>query len=272
MTLAPFVTFSVYTIISVVRKDEGLLGAQAFASISLISLVTMPVMMFCQALPNCMQAAACFGRIEKYLLKEWTAPPDLPPPTVTSEHRNAVPLQQQPATMSSPDSTAAHIKFIDADISWSRDASEPVLEGLNLEIRPGLTAIIGPVASGKSTLLASMIGETVLKKGSVTPSSLSGVAFCTQTPWIMNDSIRRNITGGLAFDQKWYEFSVSSSGLQDDIDRMPGGDQTRAGSNGSSLSGGQRQRVVSCTTYPVLRQRPSIDGFCLIGPCSRHLL
>jgi len=252
MTLAPFVTFSVYTIISVVREDEGLLGAQAFASISLISLVTMPVMMFCQALPNCMQAAACFGRIEKYLLKEWPASPDLPSPTMTSEHRDAFPLQQQSA-MLPPDSTATHIKFVNADISWSRDAPEPVLEGLNLEIRPGLTAIIGPVASGKSTLLASMIGETVLKKGSVTPSSLSGVAFCAQTPWIMNDSIRQNITGGLEFDQKWYEFSVSSSGLQDDIDRMPKGDQTRAGSNGSSLSGGQRQRVVSYTKYPVLR-------------------
>lgn len=69
LTVSQFVTFAVYAIISV-TKGEGLLGPQAFASISLIALVTFSVMVFCQALPSCVQGVACFGRAEEYLIKE----------------------------------------------------------------------------------------------------------------------------------------------------------------------------------------------------------
>lgn len=55
----------------------------------------------------------------------------------------------------------------------------------------------------------------------------------------MDNTIQRNITGGLALDQKWYDFSVSSCCLQEDVDGLPRGDQTVAGSNGMALSGGQ---------------------------------
>ncbi|KAK0656433.1 ABC transporter [Cercophora newfieldiana] len=240
-TLAQFVTFAVYAIISVAKKDEGLLGPQAFASISLINLVTFPVMIFCQALPACVQAVACFGRVEEYLLKE----PGTTESTSSSTSGGAddeVQLQQVQVQASSQDPKTSLMAFEDASISWSSD-SDPVLKDLTLTIRPGLTAIVGPVASGKSTLLASLIGETRLTNGSVAPSSLSGVAFCPQTPWIMDDTIRQNITGGLEVDQKWYDFSVEASGLQGDISRMVRGDETRCGSNGAGLSGGQRQRV-----------------------------
>ncbi|KAK0634859.1 putative ATP-binding cassette transporter [Bombardia bombarda] len=256
-TFAPFVTFAVYAIIATVRRDETLLGAQAFASLALIGLVTNPVLLFCQAFPSCMQAVACFGRIEAYLFRKPVSPPlplPSPPPADVSPSpgsleslQNNVPLstQSQPAPPTSEQTPL--VRFERADISWSADdASEIVLRGLSLTIRPGFTAIVGPVASGKSTLLASMVGETILKDGGggSATSSLTGVAFCSQTPWIMNDTIRHNITGGLGvFDQKWYDFSVARSGLQADIATMHGGDLAVAGSQGGSLSGGQRQRV-----------------------------
>lgn len=135
--------------------------------------------------------------------------------------------------------------FESTDIAWSTDATEPVLHNLNLKISSGFTAIIGPVGSGKSTLLETLIGETVIKRGSLV-SNLPGTAFCPQTPWIADETIRHNITGTADFDfnPKWYDFSIESCGLQQDLARLPAGDQTVAGSNGSSLSGGQRQRVV----------------------------
>lgn len=238
-------TFTVYAIIAVSKKDQGLLSAQAFASLSLVNLVTIPLLIFCQALPSITQAAACFQRIEEYFLKA-SASSEVPSPSgpswVEADDDGTVPLRQlqaAPATVAGP----ALISFDSADISWS-PGSEAILRDLNLVIRPGLTAIIGQVGSGKSTLLASIIGETALLRGSSTPSSLSGVAFCSQTPWVMNDTIRYNIVGGMEFDQKWYDFSVSASGLRADLDVMPARDQTRAGTNGASLSGGQRQRVV----------------------------
>jgi ATP-binding cassette subfamily C (CFTR/MRP) protein 1 len=33
----------------------------------------------------------------------------------------------------------------------------------------------------------------------------------------MNDTIRQNITGGSAFDQKWFEFTISACGLEEDL-------------------------------------------------------
>lgn len=250
--LAPFATLVVYAIIAVAQKDDTLLASHAFASMSLISLITYSLNVFCTALPSCMQGVACFGRIEKYLLRKLSFMPLLlpSPPSESSEH--SMPLVNFPST--SPE--AAIITFEGADICWSADSPDAILHELNLTIRPGFTAIVGSVASGKSTLLATMLGETTLRRGSMTPS-LCGVAFCSQTPWIMNDTIRHNITGGSGFDQKWYEFSVSCCALREDIDRMPAGDRSIAGSNGAALSGGQKQRVVHNS------ETPSIT-------CSRH--
>lgn len=236
-------TFTVYAIIAVVKKDEGLLGAQAFASLSLISLVTMPLILFSSALSTFTQGVACFERVENYLLKQPSSASSGPPPLPgLPSGDGATPLGQlQPSPKTGSKHSIAF--FQDAVISWSADASEPVMRGLTLTIPSGLTAIVGPVASGKSTLVASILGETKMCRGSMTTHAPLGIAFSGQTPWIMNDTIRHNITGGVDFDQKWYDFSVLSSGLQSDLDGMPAGDFTRAGSNGTSLSGGQRQRV-----------------------------
>lgn len=136
------------------------------------------------------------------------------------------------------------MSFKDAHVSWTVLDAKDVLHNLNLDILPGFTAVIGPVASGKSTLLASVIGETIATQGSIT-QPLSRVAFCSQTPWIVDDTVRRNITGDQDFDKDWYDFAVTSCCLQKDFKSFPLGDEFRCGSKGASLSGGQRQRVVS---------------------------
>lgn len=238
--VAPFATFAVYAGIAVSSGDETLLGAKAFASVSLIALMTHPVVVFCQVLPSCAQAAACFGRIDEYCQKG--AVSSQPPPSASSEPCESESVILRHLKTTQIPLTDHTIRFENADIAWSTDSSKSVLRDLSVSIRPGFTAIIGPVASGKSTLLSAIVGETVVRKGSVV-SNLPGVAFCSQTPWIMDETIRYNITGSPEFDEKWYEFCLSSCGLKDDLRRMPLGDQTRAGSEGSSLSGGQRQRV-----------------------------
>ncbi|KAH8900775.1 P-loop containing nucleoside triphosphate hydrolase protein [Thozetella sp. PMI_491] len=240
-TIAPFVTFAAYAGIAVARQDSALFSAQAFTSLTLVNLLTHPLLNFCATLPTFFQAVSCFGRVEEYLI---TSPPSEPlyeiPSVRESSQESGTELRGHP---SSSHSNEPLISFDHADIAWSRDAIDPTLRDLSLTIGRGITAITGPVACGKSTLLASIIGDTTLKSGSVTPPALSGVAFCSQTPWLTNDTIRENITGGLTFDQKWYNHSLACSCLEDDLARMPQGDQSMAGSNGSSLSGGQRQRV-----------------------------
>lgn len=237
---------------SAAKKDQSLLAAQAFASLSLINLLTYPLLLFCQAFPAAMQAVACFGRIEAYLTKQGVKQMDIP--STEESGRSAGASFESGTELRSvsgsrpldPDAAPGTLaSFIAADISWSADATEPVLQDVNLTIKPGFTAIIGPVGSGKSTLLETLVGETTLRTGSVS-TNFSRAAYCPQSAWLMNDTIRRNITGGIEdfeIDQKWYDSCILSCGLQRDLDGMVAGDRTVAGTNGSSLSGGQRQRV-----------------------------
>lgn len=203
--------------------------------------------MLCQALPNLMQGIACFQHIEDYCIKvktEATVFPPLPP----SQDATAVELGTK-GKASHTNSKSTVFSFNNAGITWTSTDEKSVLHELTLDILPGFTAIVGPVASGKSTLVASIIGETILKQGSMSPP-MSRVAFCPQTPWIIDDTVRCNITGYGDFDQDWYDFTISSCGLLDDIKRFPLGDKFLCGSKGASLSGGQRQRVVCLRKTP----------------------
>jgi ABC-type bacteriocin/lantibiotic exporter with double-glycine peptidase domain len=151
------------------------------------------------------------------------------------------------------------LELHDASFSWSDD-SEPVLRDFNISLRKGIiTAIIGSVGSGKSTFLESIMGETVLQKGSISPFN-STVAYCPQTPWIMNDTIRTNITGPESYDEKWYNFVIWACSLETDLQSIPGGDLSIAGTSGITLSGGQKQRIVrECNPVEILENWPEAD-------------
>lgn len=233
VSLAPFATFTIFAIVQSVRGGEALLADRVFTSLSLISLMTEPLLTFIQALPQLYQSLSCFDRIEEYCVQ---APFDAPAERSLTE----ADIELSSAHILPLDSV---LEFQGASFSWSRE-SDPVLHGLDLSIKKGnITAIIGSVGSGKSTLLESAIGETICKSGSVT-SFQSRVAYCPQTPWIINDTIRQNITGAATFDPKWYNFVIWACALEDDFQNIPGGDMSKAGSSGITLSGGQKQRIV----------------------------
>lgn len=68
-------------------------------------------------------------------------------------------------------------------------------------------------------------------------------AYVSQEAWITNATLRENILFGTPFDQDRYDKTIYASSLAQDIDMMPGGDQTEIGEKGVNLSGGQKQRV-----------------------------
>ncbi|CAG8907277.1 unnamed protein product [Penicillium egyptiacum] len=227
VVLAPFATFTVYAIISVVRHDGSILSAQAFTSLALISLLTNPLLIFCQAMPALWQAVACFARIETYC-GEGTA--------LSAKYEEEV----QPS-LTSEKFYPLLISFKNANIAWSWKKNS-VLCNLNVNIYQGITIIVGPVGCGKSTLIESILHQHMVKNGSRT-ASFSRAAYCPQTPWIRNDTIRNNIIGFLEFDQTWYDITCTVCGLQEDLDALAEGDMHLAGSDGISLSGGQKQRI-----------------------------
>ncbi|KAK1752303.1 canalicular multispecific organic anion transporter 1 [Echria macrotheca] len=242
-SVAPFVTLAIYALISLSGSQQSLLIAQAFTSLALISLVTEPLLMFCQALPSMTQALSCFERIERFLCVGESPEIQRPESRSCGDPSSLSPLQPQAALMHPAGGQL--VEFRQASVSWSPklDDRPIVLHDISLRIGTGLTAIVGPVGSGKTTLVSTIIGETATVSGSVVSNIASRVAFCSQTPWLVNDTIRRNIVGESDFSQEWFDSAVKYCGLRDELEGLPERDLTIVGNNGSALSGGQRQRV-----------------------------
>ncbi|KAK1458226.1 ABC transporter [Colletotrichum melonis] len=240
---APFATFVIYSIIAVITKDQTLTTTNAFTALSLIGLLTEPLLLFCQFVPNIVQGVACFKRIEIFCLKahEGSLREHLTPAarsSVTTLNRTSIELADHLTQKSSEGIIAS---FCNAKISWSPD-SDIVFKDLSLTIKRGITMVVGPVGCGKSCLMESILGETSHSAGT-RERMAHGIAYCAQTPWMMNDTVGRNITGGLHHDPKWFDQVLWLCSLTDDVKNMPGGELYNIGSNGVGLSGGQRQRV-----------------------------
>ncbi|XP_020231728.1 ABC transporter C family member 14 isoform X2 [Cajanus cajan] len=134
------------------------------------------------------------------------------------------------------------VEIIDGTFSWDDDSLLKDLKNINLEIKKGeLTAIVGTVGSGKSSLLASILGEMRKVSGKVRVSG--SVAYVAQTSWIQNGTIEENILFGLPMNRQWYNEVIKVCCLERDLELMDYGDQTEIGERGINMSGGQKQRI-----------------------------
>jgi ABC-type bacteriocin/lantibiotic exporter with double-glycine peptidase domain len=106
-----------------------------------------------------------------------------------------------------------------------------------------VTMISGPVGCGKSTLLKMVLGENRPKSGRISVST-PYIGYCSQTPWLQNNTLRKNIIGPNKLDSLWYDKVVRVCNLDPDIAQMPDKDDTMLGSRGVSVSGGQKHRIV----------------------------
>ncbi len=118
-----------------------------------------------------------------------------------------------------------------------------------LAVKGSITMIIGVVGSGKSTLLKGLIGELPCDAGSISVRSRDS-AYCSQTPWLQNASVRNIICGPTTdaeVDENWYRTVVHACAFDQDIFGLPDQEDTLIGSRGVTLSGGQKQRLVRNT-------------------------
>lgn len=118
----------------------------------------------------------------------------------------------------------------------------PTLSNISVSLKPGdLLLVIGPVGSGKSSLLMTLLKELSLESGKI---QLEGsLSYAAQQSWCISDTVRNNILFGSEFNQDRYDRVVRDCALQRDFQLMEFGDQTLVSEAGSSLSGGQRARI-----------------------------
>eukprot|EP00752_Nemacystus_decipiens_P009274 g8285.t1 len=112
----------------------------------------------------------------------------------------------------------------------------------DLQIPKGkLTAVVGQVGSGKSSLVSALLGEMTKVEGHI---SVDGsVAYVAQTAWIINASLKDNVLMGRPLDEARYQRVLEVCDMKQDLSQLPAGDKTEIGEKGINLSGGQKQRV-----------------------------
>ncbi|EHA49824.1 multidrug resistance-associated protein 1 [Pyricularia oryzae 70-15] len=160
------------------------------------------------------------------------------------------------------------IAFENASIAWPSDAKLDdgerfVLRDVNIKFPRGeLSVISGKTGTGKSLLLAAILGEVDVLAGDLylprAPALQerhdskanksnwiisNAIAYVAQIPWIENASIKDNILFGLPLDEDRYQETVEVCALKKDLDILSDGEHTEIGANGINLSGGQKWRV-----------------------------
>jgi ABC-type transport system involved in cytochrome bd biosynthesis fused ATPase/permease subunit len=102
--------------------------------------------------------------------------------------------------------------------------------------------ILGDIGSGKSSLLMAILNE-LLSATSSRINICGSIAYSPQKPWIMSETLKKNITFSGEFDQKKFEKVIYYASLEADLKMLPKGVETDIGEKGINISGGQKARV-----------------------------
>lgn len=144
------------------------------------------------------------------------------------------------------------VSFKDVTFAYGKD--KETLKDINTKINAGQTiAIVGKSGSGKSTLVNLIPRFYDVGSGSIeiddvpiesyTIKSLrSNISLVTQEVTLFNDTIENNIVYGGHSNQDISD-AIQASHIDEFIDELPEGLQTKVGDQGILLSGGQRQRI-----------------------------
>lgn len=138
------------------------------------------------------------------------------------------------------------------------NAPKIALKNINFKAYSGqLITVIGRSGfGGKTTLLKSLLGILPVKSSDdekdakliyrTTQNEDEPIAYISQHPWLMNASIKDNITFGKKYEYSLYEKVINAGQLIPDLKIFADGDETIVGGQGVSCSFGQLVRINIC--------------------------
>jgi subfamily B ATP-binding cassette protein MsbA len=147
------------------------------------------------------------------------------------------------------------VRFEDVSLTYPGQ-SEPALDSIRLDLRPGETlALVGASGAGKTTLMDVLARFLDPTAGRVTVDGVdlrevsldswtSLYAMVGQVPFLFHTTIGENIRYSRPdATQQEVETAARAANIHDFIAGLPQGYDTPVGDMGARLSGGQRQRI-----------------------------
>ncbi|KAF7339143.1 hypothetical protein MVEN_01991200 [Mycena venus] len=203
--------------------------SQIFTLFTIVNLLSGPLSMIGQYMPQLFAAYASLVRIQGFLQL---------PEKAETERDSA---SDSGLTNGGAKRPSVEVSLRGCTFAW--DDKMHVLQDITLALAPGaLHVVVGSVASGKSSLLMSILGETTLLAGTLTVRARK-IALASQTPFIYPGTLRANILLDNPYNEALYDQVIHACGLRQDIEALPRRDMTKLGDKGTTLSGGQRQRL-----------------------------
>ncbi|KAG0221629.1 hypothetical protein BGW42_007448, partial [Actinomortierella wolfii] len=250
-------TFALYSTIGGPGWTPGKMTADIIVvSVALFGMLNRPIGLFGNAIGQLIITQVSTGRVQKFLLADeidtnviQRFPKQVPSPSnpnpVAIQLENVTASWSKPKQPSSSDNSNNDQEsqpLLSNNTLAITKANRPTLSNISLTFRQGsLTAIVGRVGQGKSSLLSATLGEMYKLEGSI--SLYGSVAYVPQQAWIIHGTVRDNILFGKPFNQAKYDYIIHAAGLEPDLAMLPAGDMTEIGERGINLSGGQKQRV-----------------------------
>jgi subfamily B ATP-binding cassette protein MsbA len=228
----------------VLSPDGGLEATEFIAYIALFSQVMRPAKALTDSFSNINSGIAAGERVLELI-----------------DHKSDI--QDAPDALPISDFQDA-IKFENVHFAYTQ---EPVLEGINLNIKKGQTvALVGPSGSGKSTMMDLITrfidvtaGRVLFDGKDVRTLKMDDVrsliGLVDQEAVLFNDSVYNNIAFGLEdVPMEKVINAAKIANAHDFIAALDEGYHTVIGDRGSKLSGGQRQRI--CIARAILKNPP----------------
>ncbi|KAF9228464.1 P-loop containing nucleoside triphosphate hydrolase protein [Gyrodon lividus] len=241
-------------------------SSRVFPALSFFGMLVDPLIALPQLLSAFVIAMTSWGRVYAFLLADEKSSVNQPSiSSVVSLSHCAVTITNGAFSLPTSDGDAtpaqaqkaegvedkADVSSIDLEKSGFDDDDDdedevhglrPFLHNVNISIRNGsLTAIVGNVGSGKSSLLLAIIGEMMRVKGEVHCNG--SIAYCAQQPWIQTTTIQDNILFGRPLNLKQLQKAIHTTCFDSDLETFPHGMATQMSEKGNNLSGGQKARL-----------------------------
>ncbi|KAL4802401.1 hypothetical protein BDV18DRAFT_147428 [Aspergillus unguis] len=239
--LITFASFFLYTVV----EGKKLTPSIAFPALSMFSLLRIPLDQLADMVAHVQECKVSLDRVDKYLNED-----------ETEKYQQLADKDSEP-----------RIALENATLTWGTGKTGQAeqdetfkLINVDVEFLVGkLNIIAGQTGSGKTSLLMALLGEMKLLEGSVhlpggtanraelpvdpRTGLIESVAYCAQEAWLVNDTIKENITFASPFDQRRYDAVIKACALERDLEILDSGDETLVGEKGIGLSGGQKQRI-----------------------------